>query len=367
MKKAFTWPAIPLCIMLLASTMAIAGEENQKVPILSATKNVTLSGTVEIAAAFARDYTDADTSEISLAAAELGVDAALTDWAGAFILFSLDDGVDVDEGHITLGGNDTYPVYLKAGRLYVPFGVYETNMISDPLPLEIGETRETAIQLGFRAKGAYGSLYLFNGDVPEDSDAENDTMETFGADIGYTFEKNRFAFDAGVGFINNIIESNGLGEAFAESQEAYLENNPNGAYSLKESVPGIEAHVILSIGPVVLIGEYVAAIDDPEFSTDDGNGTVSRITVKSPRAFQVECAYTFSVGEKEVTLAGAYQATEHLGGTLPESRYGISAGVDLTDNLNLAGELMHDEDYDTGDAGTGESANSGAIQLALAF
>ena len=365
MKKILTWLTIPVWIVLTGSM--IFAEEDLTTPMLSATENVTLSGTVEVTAEFAKNYAEVETSGIALATAELGVDADLTEWAGGHILFSWDEGVDVDEGYITIGGNDAYPVYLKAGMLYVPFGVYETNMISDPLTLEIGETRETAIQLGFNAKGFYGSLYVFNGDVQEDTDSQDDKMETFGADIGYARGKDRFSIDAGIGYISNIMDSDGLGEALVQSQDAYLDNNPNGAYNLKEFVPGIGAHVILNIGPVALMGEYIAAVDDPEFNADDGSGTVSRVIAKAPRAFQAECAYTFAVKEKEVTLAGTYQATDNLAGVLPESRYGISAGVGLADNLNLKGEFMYDQDYDGADGGTGESGNAGAVQLALAF
>lgn len=44
-----------------------------------------------------------------------------------------DNSVGIDEADITLGGTDDIPVYLKAGRLYVPFGNFETNMISETL------------------------------------------------------------------------------------------------------------------------------------------------------------------------------------------------------------------------------------------
>jgi len=36
---------------------------------------------------------------------------------------------------------------LTAGQLYVPFGAFETGLISDPLTLEIGETRESTVLL----------------------------------------------------------------------------------------------------------------------------------------------------------------------------------------------------------------------------
>jgi len=62
-------------------------------------------------------------------------------------------------GTITLGNMEMFPVYLTAGKMYVPFGNFESNMIQDPVTLEIGETRESAGQVGFEHSGFYGSAY----------------------------------------------------------------------------------------------------------------------------------------------------------------------------------------------------------------
>ncbi len=71
---------------------------------------------------------------------------------------------------------------FTGGRFTVPFGSYETNMISDPLTLEIGETGEDALMVGFEAAGFYGSFYVFNGDTNEGGGDEN--IEHFGATVG---------------------------------------------------------------------------------------------------------------------------------------------------------------------------------------
>jgi hypothetical protein len=53
-----------------------------------------------------------------------------------------DDNLTVDEGFIALGAEEDLPFYLEAGKTVVPFGNYETRFITDPLPLEPGETNE---------------------------------------------------------------------------------------------------------------------------------------------------------------------------------------------------------------------------------
>jgi hypothetical protein len=54
--------------------------------------------------------------------------------------------------------------------MYVPFGNFESQIISDPLTLEIGEAGEDALQVGVEVEGFYDSIYTFNGDVTEGGD-----------------------------------------------------------------------------------------------------------------------------------------------------------------------------------------------------
>lgn len=210
-------------------------------------------------------------------------------------------------------------------------------------------------------------MYVFNGDVREDTDSEDDTIESFGANAGYKLEKDNFTLNAGMDYISNILDSDGLGDGFSEASATYLETNPDGSYGLKDYVAGFGAHLVMGIGPVTLIGEYISAIDDPEVNTDDGAGTTDVIKTDGPSAYHLECAYAFEVKEKEITLACTYQATDNLSGTLPETRYGGAAGIGLYDNLSLAVEYMHDEDYDTSKGGTDKSAEIVTAQLALEF
>jgi hypothetical protein len=110
-------------------------------------ERVTLSGVVEVEAASSEDFAGADTSDITLATVELGLDAEITEWVNAHLLLLWEEDdtepMDLDEGTITLGNLEKFPLYLTAGKMYVPFGAFESNMISDPLPLELGENRES--------------------------------------------------------------------------------------------------------------------------------------------------------------------------------------------------------------------------------
>ena len=367
MKTILTMLTVSVMAMFLITVEEAAAEDEKTFSIESLTENVVISGLVEVEAGISKDFDDVDTSSAELATVELGVDASVTDWCSGHILFSWEEGVDVDEGFITLGGTDAVPVYLNAGLIYVPFGVYETHMISDPLTLEIGETRENALQVGGEYKGLYGSLFLFNGDIQEESNDSDDAMETYSANAGYAFEKDNFSMDLGVDFISNILDSNGLGDGFLEAQEEFVSLNPNGSYELKKYVAGLGAHIVMNLGPACLVGEYIGSLDDIEYNTDDGAGTTAAIKTDGPTAFHVEGAYTIEAMEKEITLAATYQATDNLAGVLPETRIGASAGIALTDGLDLTVEYLHDEDYDVADGGTGESGEAVTFQLALEF
>ena len=73
----------------------------------------------------------------------------------------------VSKAFIVLGDFSKSPVYGSIGQMYVPFGTYNTNMVSAPLTRILGRTHERALLVGFQQQGAtavYGSGYIFRGD-----------------------------------------------------------------------------------------------------------------------------------------------------------------------------------------------------------
>lgn len=314
-------------------------------------EHVTLSGLIEVETSFAEDYEGDDESDIVLATVELGIDIDLHKYVSGHILLLWEEDetepLDVDEGFITLGNTEFFPIYLQAGKFYVPFGNFETNMISDPLTLELGETRESAALLGLEFEGFYAGVYAFNGDIDESGD---DEIESFGMNAGYAFENENFSLDIGGGWINNIGDSDVLTDDALPGE-------------IDDYVDGVNAYAIFSFQGVTLIGEYLAATE--EFETIeldfDGDGA-------EPESWNIELGYTFDVAGHETTLAAAYQGTdEALALELPEDRYMGVISVGLVDGLSLALEYAHDEDYDKSDGGTGDEADMVTMQLALEF
>ena len=308
--------------------------------------HVSFSGLIEVEGSASEDFEGINESKFELATVELGFDARANDWASGHVLVLYEEGGDdkvlIDEAFITLGNTEQFPLYLTAGRLYVPFGKFETNMISDPLTLEIGETRETALQIGFKAQGAYGSVFAFNGDTNEGGG--DSQIEQFGANLGYAYEQESFSIDVGVSYINSMGDSDGLSEVLAE--EDLLGS---------DYVDGLGVYAIAAIGPVSLIGEYITALDD--FDGDDSQ----------PMAFNFETGYSFALAGRESTFGVAYQGTDDLAGILPESRILTTLSVTIFPATTFSIEYAHDEDYDEDEGGTGESADTVTGQLAYEF
>jgi hypothetical protein len=321
------------------------------------TDSVEISGLVEVELNSTNDdINDEDTSDITLATVEIGIDASLSEWASAHLLFLYEEGeesdhITVDEGTITVGNIRKFPVYLTAGKMYVPFGSFESNMISDPLTLEIGETRDTAVQVGFESGSFYGSVYAYNGDVNETD--EDDKIDTFGVNAGYGMENEQMALDVGWGWTNNIGDSDALGD--------HIDATSFG--SVDDYVAGLSFHAVFTTGPFMVIGEYVTALDDFEATelAFKGDGA-------EPEAWNIEIGYTTEFFNRETTFAIGYQGTdEALALGLPEERYLVAASLGIFDNTALSLEWAHDEDYDDSDGGTGKDSDSATMQLAVEF
>ena len=333
-------------------------------------ESVAVSGVVEVEAGMASDYAGDDSSDITLATMELGFEAALSEQVtGNLVLLWEEDAtepVDLDEATITLGRTETQPLFMVLGKTKAPFGTFETNMISDPMTLETAETSQSLIQAGYDKNGIQVSAYTYKGDIILKGD--DDAINTFGASAFYELDQKGFTIKLGAGLMSNIMDSDGLGDAFTESQEAFLASASAGAsYELKDAVAGYAVNTIVSAGPVTFIGEYIAAGDDPEYYTDNGAGSEVTITAEAPAAWQIEAAVTFPVSGKEITTAATFQGSDNMAGVLPENRYGIAVGAALTETLGLTAEYIAENDYSVADGGTDDDASAMTFQLALEF
>ncbi len=298
---------------------------------------VTISGLIEVEASYEDPDSGSSSSDLVVATAELGIEAAVTEEISTnVVLLHEEDDTDLEVDVATISYQAGESVFsFVVGQEYVPFGVYETALVNDTLALEIGETRETAFIVNYEAGLFAGSLYVFNGDQDEDGD---DTLQNFGASVGVNSE----SFSLGADYISNLADSDGLQE------------NDYGYATGEDSVAGASFHAVANIGSIVLMTEYLTALDE---LANDGNDS-------EPNAFQIEAAIELGA----ITYAVSYQETdEAVFLELPEERVSLGLSTKILGGLGLGVQLQHDEDYSIADGGSGDDTDSIVIQLAAEF
>jgi len=323
---------------------------------------VTLSGLIEVEFATGDDFAGNNFNSFDTSTVELGLDIKATDWATGHVLIKYeedgdDDDFFVDEATITLGDTEKFPLTLIAGKFYMPFGNFATNMIQDPLTLEIGEINDSGAAIGFEANGFTAALYGYKGmkesDV-SDLDPDSYTKMGYGFMAGYGYEKDDVSFTGGVSWTSNMADSDGaIADTFDDA----------GLDSIEDSVNGFGVHVGAGFGPVSFIGEYVTALDNFAQTEIDYLAQGAE-----PSAWNAELAYTTELLSRETVFAIGWQQTdEAVAIGLPESRYLGSVGMEILPKTVLTLEYYYDNDYDTEDNGTGENASVVTAKLAYEF
>ena len=319
----------------------------------------TVSGAVEVEAFSANDEispaTDPTakqrTNDVVLATVALAVDAEINDRVSAHIGFLYEDNgatpFDVDDATIDVLLTDK--LSLVAGKAYLPFGRFDSHMVSDPLTLEMAETLDSAIILNMGGDDLSASVFAFNRDSEElAAAADNDDDEIgYGAAVGYASE----TFELGASYISSIAESDGFKGVTDPA-----------AVTLDSPVPGAAAFVAWGSGNFSVIAEYVTATS--EFKLNDFGGGVT-LRKEQPSASNVELGYSFS---ETVSAAVAYQQTEEaqfMG--LPESVASVAVSYAFAEGTTLSAEYADGDDYEVSDGGTGKGMRVATLQLAVEF
>lgn len=284
------------------------------------TEKLAIGGLIEVEA----DFTDTDgspeKSDIVLATMELGLDAEVNEKVTGHLLFLYeedeyeDDRFIVDEGTITIKVADGFSV--TAGKMYVPFGVFNSHFITDPLTLELGETRESAILATYGNERFEVSIGLFNGDVDETGD--DDKIDDIVAGVTVNLAE---GMTLGASYISDIADSKaGLGLT-----------------TVSDTVGGYSVFYSGSYGTLSVEAEYIAAAG--EFTATDVTNSNSTLSGDEPSAFNLELAYHVSdVMELAVKYEGSDDLVDH-----PEDQYGVAASYGLYENTSLSFEYMNGE------------------------
>lgn len=309
------------------------------------TERLTFSGLIEIEAGAEKlhlaDGSSAAASDLAVATVQLGLGAKVNETVSGNIsvLFEEDASaldVDVDEATIDLAQG---PWSARIGRQYLPFGVYNSHFISDPLTLALGETRETALLAGYSREHFSLSAFVFNGDV--DKIGADDRLSDWGASLVVT---PRDGIELGGSFLSDLADSD------AELLSSY-----------GSRVGGWSAFAALKQGPFWASAEILGALKD--FAAADLNANNDA----RPLAWNLEVAWALL---EQVELAARYEGSSEFAGQ-PERQYGVGASWSPAENVTLALEYLRG----TFDQGFGVDADGNILdkrdlvtaQLAIAF
>ena len=314
---------------------------------------VEIGGAIELEAVHESPYEGDSTSDADVGTAELSLAVAVNDSVSSEIVVAKDDDdkIELDTAILTYEPPDS-PFSATGGLQVVPFGVYDTNLISDPLTLELGETGKVSLVLGGEADRFHWSVFAFDGDNQPDG---RQRVEGYGAAVGFAVEGQDSAFGLDVSWINDIGDSDSLQDAIAENL------GEAGVYD--GHVSGMSASAGGSLGQASVLLEYVAALDAFEAGEVDFAERGAE-----PSAWMFELAYGFALGDRDATVAIGYQTSdEALALELPESRVLAGLSVGISENVGLAVEWAQSDDYGIESGGTGETADTVTTVLSAEF
>jgi hypothetical protein len=307
---------------LEAEKAATTAEDAGPWSLGSLADKIELHGLVELEAVYNKPEGGDESSDLALATVELGLDIQATDYLSGHILLLWEEGetepVDLDEAVIRL----TYPRPLwgitagfTGGKMYVPFGKFNSYMISDPLTLDLGETNQSAGLLTLEGEKWSLQAGAFSGET--DTHGDNDTIDGWVAALEIQ-PTERFGF--GASLISDLAES----DIELVADEALY----------GESVMAASAWISYRIGQFGLEAEYVTALDrfEPELAG------FSDLTGDRPEAWNLELAW---MPTDRWQVAGRYEQANDFQDDV--TRYGTTVSYGLFEHAVLAVEYLHSD------------------------
>ncbi len=339
-----------------AAYLAKTGQKAPEHPLLE------ISGYVEGQANTGNDYTGHSTNDIDLTGAEIKLLPEINQWAMGYLVISYDNNVlkrpysldrtnnsrlYLSRGFLTIGKLNASPFYGTIGQIYLPFGSYNSYMITDPFTKTIGRAKQRPILLGFSKNNFHTEVYGFKGDSYTGS---GKTVNNWGANIFYKADIDKFGAALGAGYIQNIADSDGMQNTYVSSGFKGFGKNEQ----LFHQVPAADINADFSYGPFDLIGDYIGSLRSFDMRDLSFNNKGAKVS-----ALQTELDYKLRVFDKPATLAAGYQQSwEALGLNIPEHAFLFTAGISLLKDTIEKLEYRHDINYKSHDSSNGVSPAS---------
>ncbi|MFP3984153.1 MAG: LbtU family siderophore porin [Desulfurivibrionaceae bacterium] len=360
----------------------LGGTEEDDSSFLSALESrISFSGLVEFGGAWQEvekvSGEQEEKSDLALTTVELAIGAEVNPWVNLETVLLYEDptfdqeesSLDLDVAALTLGNTERFPLYLSAGKMYVPFGGLMTHLpddplIDSPLTLALGETSEKAVLLGLEYQGLSLAGYTFNGDVEEKG--EDNHIDGYGFDVNYSAsfpvslservrkgekyphgKTTEMDLLVGASYISNIAESDGLTEVIGGEVEDY--------------VAGYAAYLHTGYRGLFLDAEYMTAADEFEVNELPAEGQGAR-----PSVWNLETGFNYDWG-RNLEVVFKYAGSEEAGALgFPEERYGIGFNQELYAHTVLSLGYFNDS-YENDDTEGRDKRDLIFSQIAVEF
>jgi hypothetical protein len=294
--------------------------------ISSLAEKITLSGLIELEAAYNKPEGGEESSDLTLATVELGLEVQATDYLGGHIVLLWEEGEDMeaydilDEAVIIL--TKPQPVWgvtpsFTGGKMYLPFGKFNSYMITDPLTLDLGETNQSAGMLTLEGELWTLQAGAFSGET--DTSGDHDTIDSWVAALeARPFETLSF----GISLISDLAESDlELVAADEEGEDLY-----------SSSVMGASAWLSWQFGQFGFEAEYLTALD----KFDRELLGLTDLTGRRPSAWNLELAW---MPNDRWQVAGRFEQADDFQDDV--TRYGGTVSYGLFEHAVLALEYLH--------------------------
>ena len=329
-------------IEALEAERAVAERETvgKSLSISNLADKITLSGLIELEAAYNKPEGGDESSDLALATVELGLEVQATDYLGGHLLLLWEEGetepIDLDEAVITLTNPE--PILgvtpsFTGGKMYLPFGKFNSYMITDPLTLDLGETNQSAGVVSLEGKLWTLQAGAFSGET--DTDGDNDTIDGWMASLEIQPTE---GFGFGASLISDLAESD---VGLVEDETLY-----------KESVMAASAWLSWQIGQFGLEAEYLTALEN----FDRALVGATDLTGRRPNAWNLELAW---MPNDRWQVAGRVEQADDFQDDL--TRYGATVSLGLFEHAVLAVEYLR------GDAKGPDADPDHTVTAQLAF
>jgi hypothetical protein len=249
---------------------------------------------------------------------------------------------------------------IVAGRKWLPFGAFKSDLIYKPFTKAMGQTNEDHLGVSFTQKELYTSAEFFKPHIP----IKSTTALQYNFNTGLKKDSDSFSYEVGTSYLNSIAEA-----------QLFQYNNGFGGFldhTIQSQVPGISLFTNLKYKKYNLNTSFITAknpFKKNELSFQHHGA--------QPASFSLQAGYEFSVKHIPSKFIAFYdESFEALGLLLPKKRAGIGLNIFPSKHIDTQFQLFNDYGYkkNTTAGGMNQTVNgdssirhTAAFQLVLKF